>query len=241
MEIAQGFLFYVYRELDGTGFRLASISLKRIFWSSSAKYEDWPSYHAPADLVDRGAFSYTHLYLEPSERDPNFELVRHRIGVGVTSWSRLPTVRVSVELMIEKEPRGRELDWNTFFFYVEFKPGDNGRGVFTVLHEHYYEGDLSFYKDPSLAMRSLINPAKIGLNLPPDIFIRSMREKITDTIAVAFDKNGNHYIRKNALEFLRADADEAISLIAIDSLGRMVVYELYSEYRTKHIGVIRFD
>lgn len=230
MEIAQGFLFYVYRDLDGTGFRLASISLKRILWSSSAKCEDCPSYHAPADLVDRGAFSYTHLYLEPREHDPNFERVRHHIGAGVTSWLRSPTTRISVELIVEKEPHQRELDWNTFFFYVEFKPGDDGRGVFTVLHDHYYEGYLVFCRDPSLAMRSLIYPNKIGLNLLPD------------TIAVAFDKDGrDHYIRKKALEFLRADADDGISLTEVDSLGRMVVYELYSEYRTKFIGVIRFD
>lgn len=221
-------LFLLHPEPAESGFRLASIQLKDVVGSSSINPEDWPSYQVPGDVEIRSAYSHTILPFAVSEEDPTLELIASRIAARASSWSRSPSTRVTVilgdkeldELCEYKNIRNSAFD-------VEFGPGDDGRGDFTVLHEHHYACGVVLYNNPSFSIRSLVGEDE---------------EWLPQTFAVAFDGNGDCYHRRNDLEFFPADTNEDdISAISIDYLGRMVVYKLSSESRTKYIGIIRFD
>lgn len=232
LDMTQEILFFVYLDPTEAGFCLAGIRYRDIVGSSSTNPKDWPSYNVPADLDDRVEYSSIILPFEVSESDTNLEEIVCTISAGVSSWSRSPSTRVTVTLGefggMNLDEFGRENEARNSIFDVEFKLGnDTERGVFTVLHEYHYDCDMDLYfRQPSLAIRSLIGE----------------EEALPGTFAIAFGDNGNHYNRRNALEFFPADADESdISSFGIDSLGRMVVYEVASESCATHIGVIRFD
>lgn len=227
--LTHDFLLLVRREPTESGFRLISIRLKDLLGSSTENPKDWPLHHVPEDIEDRGAYSHIILPFEAIEEDPDLLDIQSGIAAGVSSWSRCPKTHLTVTLIgTELDDHGRLMDMRKSIFNVELKPGGDGKGVFTILHEYHYDDDddLSIYENPSLAFRTLVGN----------------EDELPQTYAVAFNDNGDCYHRRKALEFFPADrSEDDIAKISMDPLGRMVVYQLSSGSRAEYIGVIRFD